>query len=363
MYRTVTLALVLAAAANAAPCTYDPNDHFLTTYLEAGGPAQALRNQYHNWMLTTLGAAPAWAQTPIKSLLIAGSHDAGTFGQSMSKLPDKWAVTQTHSILEQLCLGSRWFDVRLRQGTGNEWRIFHNNYLFETGDESLEQFKRFIEDPAHHEEIVFVRMKLDGKDKSALLQHWVQALVQNAVDQRRLPGPKRFVGGFGVLTPAEIHAAAQGPGGRIVLVEYPKDESAAGENAKPWLFNYNEDQTGTFSNKVDYDKMRAAQTEALAAAKRDPAGEPFALWWTSTGKAGNLNVRANTSKLWPAANPDDSELERFYVEQGCSIGTFLIVDYFGDHGLQGQPQDVVMKIVMDHNARSLNHRTPTPCTP
>jgi hypothetical protein len=361
LYRNVTLALVLAAAANAAPCTYLATDTFLAKYLT---PAlQPERNLYHNWMLTTLGAAPAWSNTPIKNLLIGGSHDAGTFGESQSKLPDKWAVTQTHSILDQLCLGSRWFDVRLRQGTGTEWRIFHNNYLFETGDDSLEQFKRFIQDPAHAEEIVFVRMKLEGKDKAALLQHWVQVLGPNAVDKKKLPKAKQVLGGFGPLTPAEIHAAAPGAGGRIVLLEYPKDESAAPDIAKDWLFNYNDDQTGTFSNKVEYEKMVAAQTTALTAAKRNAAGEPFALWWTSTGKVGNLNVRKNTAKLWQAEDGDDTALEEFYVAQGCSIGTFLIVDYFGDHELQGQQQDTVMKIVMDHNARSLTNRTPTPCVP
>ena len=95
MYRNVTLALVLAAAANAAPCIYAANDPFLSKYLKPGVPEQNLRNQYHNWMLTTLGVAPAWSNTQIKNLLIGGSHDAGTFGESQSKLPDK----ESHATL------------------------------------------------------------------------------------------------------------------------------------------------------------------------------------------------------------------------------------------------------------------------
>ena len=54
----------------------------------------------------------------LKSVIIPGSHDAGTAGMPW------FSVTQDRNIAEQLACGTRYFDLRIKMKNG-ECRIYH----------------------------------------------------------------------------------------------------------------------------------------------------------------------------------------------------------------------------------------------
>jgi hypothetical protein len=348
--------LVGAGAAHAANiCQADANDAFKGKYLAAAAEAQ--RQSSHDWMGTSARATTKWASAKVSQLLMPGSHDAGTFGQPnqiLLKAAGSLARTQSYSLLDQLCLGGRWFDVRLTP-VGKEWRINHNFYHFGLASNVIEQYKRFIEDPAHADEFVFVRLKLEKatpEQKAAMYRQWVDALKDHLV--------KSNGKGFADLTTAQIKAAATGAGGRILLLEYDKEgPSGVPDDLKDSFFDYTKHQTGTFSDKIKFAEMEPAQQANLDGAR---GKAPFGLWWTSTGKLPSYDVRTNTKPFWPKAKASpNTPLEEFVKKNGCSVGTFLVVDFYGDVGLLGQRTNTILDLAIDHNLKTLEGKKPALC--
>jgi hypothetical protein len=361
--------LLCAGAAQAQVCTRG-HDGAVTAYLDAN--MDAARTHDHDWMHKVKVAAPGWSATAINDLIMPGSHDAGTFGAPSSKGAtsgsDKWAQTQTYSLLDQLCLGSRWFDVRFER-KGTEWRIFHGAYYFNTLAEVILQFQKFIEDPGHVDEFVFVRLKLSGgsdTEKAALYTAW-----QTALDTHIVPSPG---GGFGALTPDDLRQAATGAGGRILLLEYdgkknekpffggPAKGTKIPATLQPYFFDYATDQVGTFSNKVKLGKVKSKQKKTVKKAVKHKTTEALGFWWTSTGTVGALDVKNNTTKFWPTgtASPN-TELEEFIREHKCYVGSFLIVDFYGDRALTHDPaRNIVLDVVREMNLKSLATPAGTP---
>ena len=371
-----TLVTLAAGTAHAAHVCQAGDDAFKKANLSPAADAQ--RQLHHHWMAMAKAAAPKWSAARLDQLMIPGTHDAGTFGQPSTTIGvfanrrPSWAVTQSYSFLDQLCLGARWFDVRLEYVKG-EWRIFHSFYRFGTGGDTLEQFARFIEDPAHADEFAFVRLKLSAKpaEKAALYKAWAARLGNHLVDKTKLPKASKAFSGFAWLTPAEIQKAGTGPGGRIFLLEYEEK----GTNVPPELaknfFSYPTDQAGTFSNKVPLSAVTTEQNAKLKEFKSSQTskgkasamgGKAFATWWTSTGSPPNMDVKKNTAAFWPATKKSPATpLEAFYAANDCAIGTFLIVDFFGDTQLVGSDKNTVMELAYDHNIRTLNGLKPKLC--
>jgi hypothetical protein len=369
---TLVALLTLAGAARAANiCSWEATgphatlkQRLLTQQLEAR------RQLNHDWMAKAHAATPRFSQTKIGDLLLPGSHDAGTFGTPENKASPvvKWkpgfGITQTHSLLEQLCLGARWFDVRLTPSkSGGGWRIFHGavplRYVFATGDETLEQFAAFVEDPAHADEFFFVRLKIEdatAQQRGQLFSAWVRRLGAHVVT-------RTGTGGFAKMTPADVKRAGTGAGGRVFLLDYDKEKvGGMPSDIASSFFNYIADQTGTFSDKVKLSEMKTSQQAALDAYNAGDKGRPYATWWTSTGKFPAYNVKANTRALWPAAaKSPDTELETFIKANKCRIGSFLIVDFFGDTALQGQAKDVVMDFAFKYNVAAASGQQPALC--
>lgn len=67
-----------------------------------------MRNNHSSWMGDLLAKNSPYATKPINSIMIPGTHDSGTFGMGMS------TRTQSLSIGEQLSMGIRYFDCRVR---------------------------------------------------------------------------------------------------------------------------------------------------------------------------------------------------------------------------------------------------------
>jgi hypothetical protein len=363
---SVLLASVLSVAGSARAagiCDWDlggSQDTWKQRYLTQS--LEPSRAQAHHWMGLIAASSSSWARAKLGDLLLPGSHDAGCFGKpsgttnaltTVLKNIPAWAQTQSHSLLEQLCLGSRWFDVRLKSHK-NGWRIFHNMYLFGTSDEALEQYARFAADAAHVDEVVFVRLKLAGSDaeKTALLEGWVTRLKPYLVTNAGT--------GYGQMTLDEIKKSATGNGARIFLVWYEEQAKGKAPSYSPpeklakYLFSYRSNQAGTFSNKVKLTEMVQPQETALAAWKKSPGDKVFATWWTSTGRFGALNVRDNTTAIWPKdkASPD-TPLEDFFRKSACEIGTFLLVDFYGDAALMNQKSNLILDLARDYTVKKL----------
>jgi len=369
--------LTFAGAAHAAHVCQSGDDAFKKANLSPAADTQ--RQLHHHWMALAKTSAPKWSAARLETLLIPGTHDAGTFGTPTTTIGvfadrrPNWAVTQSYSFLDQLCLGARWFDVRLELIKG-EWRIFHSFYRFGTGGDTLEQFARFIEDPAHEDEFAFVRLKLSAKpaEKAALYKAWAARLGAHLVDKTKLPKARQTLGGFAQLTPAEIKKANTGPGGRIFLLEYEEKGSNVPSELRKSFFSYPSDQAGTFSNKIPLaavtaeqnSKLREFKTLQTAKGKASTMGnKAFGLWWTSTGAPPNMDVKKNTAAFWPAAKKSPATpLEAFYAANDCNVGTFLIVDFFGDTQLLGTPSNLVMDLAFDHNVKTLNGLKPKLCS-
>jgi hypothetical protein len=88
--------------------------------------------KHTDWMGDLLHSQSPYATKPINQIMIPGSHDSGTFGMSAS------ARTQSLTIGQQLEIGIRYFDFRVRINNGVYY--FHHtqgsdNHLCKKGDD------------------------------------------------------------------------------------------------------------------------------------------------------------------------------------------------------------------------------------
>ena len=318
--------------------------------------AQAQRRKHHDWMTKVRATTPdGWDNATIGEILIPGSHDSGTYGATYSKpkgSSDRWGQTQTYSFLDQLCQGSRWFDVRFKKA-GNEFHVWHNTHLFGTSGAALGQFRRFIADPGHSGEVIFIRFKTQGGEtaveRRGLFQTWANTLRRWLVPY---PGNIRY-GQLRLGALANLPAQHQ-PGARVFLLDYEPPIDAH-DALRPSFWSYSANQSGTFSNKVALSKIRKGQTKSLRAWKANKANKTFGLWWTSTGTVGALDVKKNTKELWPKRkNTKAAPLEKFFKENNCEVGNFLIVDFFGDLPLLRTRDNLVVQLASQYNVAKLH---------
>ena len=76
--------------------------------------------------------------TPLKSVVIAGAHDAGTKG-----LP-YLAETQDRDTVDMLACGTRYFDLRVAKAKG-ELKIYHGPFKGVTLDSVLDDMQKFLQ--------------------------------------------------------------------------------------------------------------------------------------------------------------------------------------------------------------------------
>jgi hypothetical protein len=364
LIRAFTTGLVIGwcavSNAQAAPqrgtCDADgPDSRFLNR------EAQAQREKNHDWMTRLRAEIPnAWDRATLSQILVPGSHDAGTFGKTFKKplgLPDSWGQTQTYSILDQLCQGSRWFDLRFKKVDAT-FRIFHNTHVFSTADDILQQVTDFVADPAHGGEVVFVRFKVergDTAEQRSLFQVWANSLRPYVVPNPRDGKP------FAQLA---LSSLAQRPsraqlGARVFLIDY-EPAIAEDDPLRGAFWPYRENQEGTFSDKVFLHAIQTEQAASLRAWETNRE-ESFGLWWTSTGTIGALDVRKNTAGLWPAQTAKQSPLESFFVTNKCRVGNFLIVDFYGDLPLLHSQSNLVLSLVQQYDRATLKNQRPPFC--
>lgn len=110
---------------------------------------------------------------PIRDLLIVGSHDAGSYSISHSspfsaELTDyfaltlakntvyQWSKTQEATILEQLFMGVRYFDIRLQYIEKSDEFLIHHGLLGESILDICYQISTFLDQ--HKREVVIVRI-------------------------------------------------------------------------------------------------------------------------------------------------------------------------------------------------------------
>ena len=329
------------------------------TTLWIGAPAAFACNEAgHDWMGQLAAKhGTAWAQIPLSKVLLPGSHDAGSSGKPtgsakaalglLVKNTTSWAQTQTHSVLGQLCRGSRWFDLRFKHHKGI-WKIFHNFYLFARGEEVLGQVAKFARDPAHKHEVIFLRLKLSGAPEAtaAFLTRWRKVLGKSIV--RRVEGKL-----LGQMTMSDFGATGQASGARIVLMPYDK-ELEVPEALNGYVFPYPEHQAGTFSNRIPLKAVTTGQQASLAAFKQGGGAKAFGLWWTSTGGAKALNVKRNTMAMWPVAKPSPSSpLEAFIKANQCEVGSFLLVDFYGNNEVTRTQSNLILELAQSATEAAL----------
>ena len=75
----------------------------------------------HSQWMTQLSRKTGFRDVPLFQLPIPGSHDTGTYGEYSNS---GWARTQSRSVAQQLDLGIRFFDLRLRCN-GEDYYIHH----------------------------------------------------------------------------------------------------------------------------------------------------------------------------------------------------------------------------------------------
>ena len=119
-------------------------------------------NAVNNWM----GYIPD--ETPLNKMSIPGTHDSGAerweyCGGPTSTVLDWATITQSFSIAEQLKMGIRYFDIRVRENESGKWNIQHGSFFMSlTFDQVLAQMNNFLE--AHPSEGIIMSVQREAPD-------------------------------------------------------------------------------------------------------------------------------------------------------------------------------------------------------
>jgi len=364
------LALVVAAALSveaasvclrtvAGTAAHDP-------YLSTDADAVALRAKYHKWQ------TDKWATFKDKKLgelFWPGSHDASTYnylsdwGYAAAPVgtptldTDVAAVTQRFSLLDQLCMGARFFDIRVTW-KGGVMRMVHplgKEHHFETWAAVLAQFKLFAEDPEHKGELIFPRVKCAKGTKK-----WTGDKCFKILDKAMDELSSVLVKPADVLPDThninhdrlvamkwkDIHRVdgQDAPTKNVVLSAYPSKRSRnlAREMklTKPAnsitkletnVWNYAGYQSGEFSKARDLAPMTKGQQEKVDDWESDDRSAVHGYWYTSTAEwlwGDSSNVCFNTAPLWEKASKSERSIIR-KLAWSQAIGNVLIVDWVG----------------------------------
>jgi len=117
---------------------------------------------YTNWMSKIDDGSS------IADITIPGTHDSGAFDCDTGATELKWVLAQSLTIRQQLDLGVRWLDIRVRaQETDNGYYlgVYHDKYYLNLSFYSvLKTAKEFLED--HPSEAVMITIKQEHSSLS-----------------------------------------------------------------------------------------------------------------------------------------------------------------------------------------------------
>lgn len=120
-----------------------------------------------DWLMTS--SEKEWmkridSQTPLHKISIPGTHDSAA-NDSLSFISMPYVKTQVYSISNQLTLGVRYFDIRVK-AFEDDWRLFHGIIpLITSFSEVLSSFKNFLS--SNPSEVIIMKLqneRYEGKD-------------------------------------------------------------------------------------------------------------------------------------------------------------------------------------------------------
>jgi hypothetical protein len=149
-----------------ADCTGEP--------LPLDQPPPVVTGASHDHWMADLGETIG--QRPLRQVVIPGSHDAATYGKFSNAFYQMYAQTQDQDITGQLNSGSRYFDLRFEYhdwGDGGDYYNYHGVAVSQTVvmADVLDQVSRWIDDPAHKQEIVMLQISFGDSKNEDLLSY------------------------------------------------------------------------------------------------------------------------------------------------------------------------------------------------
>jgi len=288
----------------------------------------------------------AWNYRRLNEILIPGCHDAGLWtivGKSLlaNLVSDDYFITQSGSLLYQLCSGSRWFDMRINNAYENEWHVYHGDSFLSaygsTLSDVITMLRTFLDDPQNIYEIVFWRIKTTNDDGSELSQLLRDGLKEYMLDYE---GDNTTLQ---TLTLDQIWSNGNQSRGHVVVMSYgwvpTAVEPGKGEG---WIWSYDDSQTGVYSDAKFMNGMLTkcdnGQQYKLIVYKSEynlSTSPVIGIWWTfTTGR-----IRANTLTQW---SNYPNGFNDFYTRNDGEIGNVIISDFFGDY-------PIIMEIVYQYN--------------
>ena len=120
-----------------------------------GADMLTLPYSYESWM------SKISDDTSIADISIPGTHDSGAFDSDTGAFENNWVLAQSHNIENQLKLGVRWFDIRVRaqkSDDGYYLGVYHGHFYLNLSFYSvLKSAKDFLE--KHPTETVAIMIK------------------------------------------------------------------------------------------------------------------------------------------------------------------------------------------------------------
>jgi hypothetical protein len=259
-----------------------------------------------------------------------GSHDAGCYAlNNANGYPNgplvtghaqgDSAITQTYSLLDQLCLGTRWFDLRITHHSG-DWRVIHPNGLlkknavsdqFDSLANVLGQMSCFAD--AHPHELMILRIKfelINEARKVEALQMFFRAFGAQIITRTHPKANNLHTARFYEVV-ANGHVILQSYGGDgptpaedygLAAVGGIQDADITQINAK--MYRYSDMQSGTFSDAKHSQSVGEKQIEYTNAWHAGGKTKLHSFWWTATAqkpggtsKLWQVNVQENTRKI------------------------------------------------------------------
>ena len=120
-------------------------------------PMRALPYTYEEWMGNIAD------DISIADISIPGTHDSGAFDSDVDPIENQWVIAQTHTIKNQLKLGVRWLDIRVRaqkKENGYYLGVYHGKYYLKLSFYSvLKSAKAFLEENPTETVIVMIKQE------------------------------------------------------------------------------------------------------------------------------------------------------------------------------------------------------------
>jgi len=283
----------------------------------------------------------------MKELTLLGSHDAGCvegYITEATSFPNRWAVTQSQRVHDQLCSGYRVFDIRFRKNGKKGWFIHHgkpgSRYWFQSLEDIGQEFQSFCNEGTGTE-LTVIRLKIEGSCDTACHNEVITALKTKIDGGAKQCIVSKAGQSFSGESIASLKRDGGATGSPVVIMPYLKGSARAVFTgpAEPIVFDYDVNQKGkatetlkvkvllkktnpSISGNPGQEYVRHKWAVAVAGGQPDLT---FGFWFTMTGGIGSLDVRANSAKLF-----DDGKYKGWFYElaekyQGKTMKGYVFV--------------------------------------